>query len=152
MMILSWLKKGSFLFGQLQDSFYYADWTEESFLADSGHKEIVSRSFDFSKLKSFILIIFAALLILIVRAVWLQLMQNGLYSSLSEDNRLRAEAIEPKRGIIYTRDLQPLVRNTANFVLYFRPIDLPSDELTRDNLCGRLARFWQANRRRLIIR
>jgi penicillin-binding protein 2 len=128
------VKEGSFRFGGLKDSFYYTDWTEESFLADSSHKSIVSRSFDFRYLKYFALIFVAALLVLISRAAWLQIIKNDYYRVLAEENRLRAETIEPKRGIIYASDLQPLVRNKANFVLYVRPIDLPKNELVRDNL------------------
>jgi penicillin-binding protein 2 len=133
------VKEGSFRFGGLKDSFYYTDWTEESFLADSSHKSIVSRSFDFRYLKYFALVFLAALSVLIIRAAWLQVVKNDYYRLLAEDNRLRAEIIEPKRGIIYTSDLQPLVRNKANFVLYVRPIDLPKNELVRDNLLRRIS-------------
>jgi penicillin-binding protein 2 len=128
------IKEGRFKYGQLKDSVYYSDWTEQSFLSDSGNKEIVTRSFNFKKLKYFAFIGIMVLLILFVRTVWLQIVKNNYYYLLSEDNRLRAEIIEPKRGIIYDKDMKPLVRNKANFVLYLRPIDLPRDELTRDNL------------------
>jgi penicillin-binding protein 2 len=135
------VKEGKFSFGQLKDSFYYTDWTEQSFLADSSHKEIVSRSFNFKKLKYFAAAVILGILILVVRAAWLQIIKNNYYSLLAEDNRLFAETIEPKRGIIYSRDLQPLVRNKANFVLYLRPIDLPKDELVRDNLLRQISQI-----------
>ena len=135
------VKEGKFRFGQLKDSFYYTDWTEQSFLADSSHKEIVSRSFDFSKLQYLALAAMIALMVLLIRASWLQIIKNDYYSLLAEDNRLRAEVLDPKRGIIYTSDLKPLVRNTANFVLYFRPIDLPKNELVRDNLLRQISQI-----------
>ncbi|MFA6994918.1 MAG: penicillin-binding protein 2 [Patescibacteria group bacterium] len=135
------VKEGRFHFGGLKDSFYYTDWTEESFLADSSRKEIVSRSFNFNRLKYFVLLIMVGLAFLIIRAFWLQVAKNNYYSLLSENNRLRLETIEPRRGIIYTRDLQPLVRNKANFVLYFKPIDLPSIELVRDDLLRQISRI-----------
>lgn len=128
------IKEGNFRFGQLKDSVYYSDWTEESFLSDSGRKETVSRTFDLSKLKYFAAVGFLVLGILLGRSVWLQVVKSDYYALLAEDNRLRAEVIEPKRGIIYDKSWHPLVRNKANFVLYFRPIDLPKDELIRDNL------------------
>ncbi len=128
------VKEGRFKFGSLKDSVYYSDWTEQSFLSDSSSKEIVTRSFNFHKLKYFALIAVVALLFLITRAFWLQIVKNDYYYLLSEDNRLRAETIEPKRGIVYDKNLQPLVRNKANFVLYLRPIDLPKNELARDEL------------------
>ncbi|MFA7087770.1 MAG: penicillin-binding protein 2 [Patescibacteria group bacterium] len=137
------IKEGKFRFGQLKDSFYYTDWTEQSFLADSSNKEIVSRSFDFSRFKYFIFAGILLLSILALRSAWLQLIKNDYYSMLSENNRRRAEIIEPKRGIIYTSDFEPLVKNTANFVLYFRPIDLPKDELVRDNLLRQISHILE---------
>ena len=137
------VQEGRFSFGGLKDSFYYADWAESSYLADTSHKEIVSRSFDFRRLKYFVFLTLLCFAILIVRTFWLQVTKNNYYSLLSEDNRLRAEIIEPKRGIIYSSGLNPLVRNKANFVLYFKPIDLPKDELTRDNLLRRISQILE---------
>ncbi|MFA6416766.1 MAG: penicillin-binding protein 2 [Patescibacteria group bacterium] len=133
------IKEGRFRFGQLKDSVYYSDWTEQSFLSDSSNKEIITRSFNFSKLKYFALITFLALAMIFARTIWLQIIKGNYYYLLSEDNRLRAETIEPKRGIIYDRNLKPLVRNKANFVLYLRPIDLPKNELTRDELIRQIS-------------
>lgn len=128
------IKEGNFRFGQLKDPVYYSDWTEESFLSDSGRKETVSRTFDLGKLKYFAIAGLFVLSLLLLRSIWLQVIKNDYYRLLAEDNRLRGEVIEPKRGIIYDKSFRPLVRNKANFVLYFRPIDLPKDELVRDNL------------------
>lgn len=128
------VKEGRFSFGRLKDSIYRSGWTEEVFLSDSGHKEVVSLSFNFAKLKLIISIISLGLIILLTRAVWLQIVKGDHYYLLADDNRLRQETIEAKRGIIYDRHLHPLVRNKANFVLYLRPIDLPKDELSRDEL------------------
>jgi penicillin-binding protein 2 len=133
------IKEGRFKFGQLKDSFYYTDWTEQSFLSDTGRKEMVSRTFNFAKLKYFYLTLLLAVFVIIGRSVWLQVVKNDYYSLLSEGNRLRAEVIEPKRGIIYANDLRPLVRNKANFVLYLRPIDLPKNELIRDELIRKMS-------------
>lgn len=137
------IKEGHFRFGQLKDGVYYSDWTEQSFLSDSGHKEMLTRSFDFSRLKYFALVVLLALFLIFGRAAWLQIIKNNYYNFLAEGNRLRAETIEPKRGIIYDRSFRPLVRNKANFVLYLRPIDLPQKELVRDNLIRRLSRILE---------
>ncbi len=135
------VKEGRFHFGGLKDSFYHTDWTEESFLADNKRKEIVSHSFNFNQLKYFILLIVVGLAFLIVRTFWLQIHKNNYYNSLAEGNRLRIETIEPKRGIIYTDNLQALVRNKANFVLYFKPMDLPANDLIRDNLLRQISKI-----------
>jgi len=79
------------------------------------------------------------ILILAGRTAWLQLIRGSHYFGLAEGNRLRLENIEPKRGIIYDRKRRALVRNTANFVLSLRPIDLPRDELARDELLRRIS-------------
>ncbi|MFA5184824.1 MAG: penicillin-binding protein 2 [Patescibacteria group bacterium] len=139
------VQEGRFSFGELKDSFYYADWAEGSYLADTSHKEMVSRSFDFRRLKYFALAALLVFFILGFRTFWLQVARNDYYSLLSEGNRLRAETIEPKRGIIYTSDMQPLVRNKANFVLYFKPIDLPKDELIRDDLLRRISHILEGD-------
>jgi len=128
------VQEGRFRFGSLKDSVYYSGWTEESFLSDSSHKEMVTRSFNFNKLKQFMVIAVLALVALLTRSAWLQVVKGGQYYLLSENNRLRGEVIEPKRGVIYDKNFNPLVRNKANFVLYFRPIDLPRSELERDDL------------------
>ena len=47
------VKEGKFRDSRLKDSLYYSDWTEESFLSDSGQKETVRLTFDTAKLKYF---------------------------------------------------------------------------------------------------
>mgnify|MGYP000876395552 FL=1 len=128
------IKEGDFKFGQLKDSAYYTDWTEHAFLSDNQDKEVVGRTFNTRKLLpiKFFLVFF--ILILAGRTGWLQIVRGSHYAGLAEGNRVRLENIEPKRGIIYDRNDQALVRNTANFVLSLRPIDLPKDELERDRL------------------
>jgi len=140
------IKEGDFKYGQLKDSVYYSNWTEESFLPDNGHKEMLTRSFNFRKLKYFAFFVIIALLIIIFRVFWLQVVRGDYYYLLSEDNRLRAETVEPRRGIIYSKDMRPLVRNKANFVLYLRPIDLPKDELLRDNLIRKISYILEGER------
>lgn len=139
------IKEGKFSFGRLKDSVYQSGWTEESFLSDSSSKEVISRSFNFGKLKLFFVLALLSFLILMSRAFWLQVVKSEHYYLLSEDNRLRQEVIEPKRGIIYDYNFKPLVRNKANFVLYLRPIDLPRDELERDMLIREVAAILSGN-------
>lgn len=133
------IREGKFSYGQLKDSSYYSDWTEHAFLSDTGDKEIVGRTFNFSKLFYTRILLVILFLTLGSRAAWLQLAKGNYYYSLAEGNRLRVETIEPRRGIIYDKNLNPLVRNTANFVLYLRPIDLPKNDLERDTLIRQVA-------------
>lgn len=133
------IQEGKFDYKNLKDSVYYSDWTEESFLQNTGDKEALSHSFDYNNLKYFLLVFIFGFIFLLGRAFLLQVLKNDQYALLAEDNRLRSINIEPKRGIIYDKDFRPLVRNSANFVLYLRPIDLPRDELERDTLLRKIA-------------
>lgn len=135
------IKEGAFKFGQLKDSAYYSDWTEHAFLSDKGDKEVVGRTFDANKFLPIKIFVLFFILILAGRTAWLQLVRGYYYAGLAENNRLRIENIEPKRGIIYDSRGTPLVRNTANFILSLRPIDLPKDELERDALLRYLSRI-----------
>ena len=132
------IQEGKFDYKNLKDSVYYSDWTEESFLQNTGDKEALSHSFDYNNLKYFFLVFIFGFLLLLGRAFLLQVLKNDQYALLAEGNRLRSINIEPKRGIIYDRNFRPLVRNSANFVLYLRPIDLPRDELERDTLLRKI--------------
>lgn len=135
------IQEGVFRFGQLKDSGYYRDWTEHSFFSGNQDKEAVGRTFNFSRLSFLKIIIFLFVFILFSRVAWLQLVQGSRYALLAEGNRIRTEYIEPKRGIIYDRAGQALVRNKANFVLSLRPIDLPKDEMERDLLLRNISRI-----------
>ncbi|MFA5644649.1 MAG: penicillin-binding protein 2 [Patescibacteria group bacterium] len=133
------IKEKKYRFGNLRDSFYHLGWMEDSFLFGENDRETLRRTFDFEKIKSIFLILLVSFLLLFFRLFWLQVIKGDDYRLLAEGNRIRIENIEPKRGIIYSSDLTPLVKNEANFVLYLTPIDLPKDELSRDQIIRRLA-------------
>lgn len=139
------IQEGKFDYRNLKDSVYYSDWTEDSFLQDPSSKEVVSHSFNYNNLKYFIVIFILGFLLIIGRSFWLQVIKGGSYSLLAEGNRLRSVSVEAKRGIIYDYKMRPLVRNSANFVLYLKPIDLPRDELKRDDLLRELASITSGN-------
>ncbi len=107
---------------------YRHSWTEEVYMPEAGKGEVVGKNFNFLKLKFISFILFFLLLILFAKTAWLQIVKGEYYYSIAEGNRIRIERIEPKRGIIYDKDLNPLVRNKANFILYFVPIDLPAEK------------------------
>lgn len=139
------VKEGGF--GALKDSFYYTDWTEHSFIADhTKSSEAVGLTFDFRRLFWLRLILVFFIGILIFRSIFLQMIKGDYYYGLSEGNRLRLEIIEPKRGIIYDRNLIPLVHNSANFVLYVIPHDLPKDEESRDAILRRMVNILEMNK------
>ncbi|MFA5163550.1 MAG: penicillin-binding protein 2 [Patescibacteria group bacterium] len=136
------ISEGKFSFGQLKDSYYHTTWTEHSFFSSRGKsKPVLGLTFNLSVLR---LVVAAGILLLgllLARAAWLQIIKNDYYYLLAEGNRLRIESLEPRRGIIYDREMKPLVRNQANFVLYLKPIDLPRNELDRDEVIRRVAKI-----------
>ncbi|MDD5032400.1 MAG: penicillin-binding transpeptidase domain-containing protein, partial [Patescibacteria group bacterium] len=121
-------------FGQVRGFSYRLGWTEDSFTPGGGEKETIGRTFDFSKLRPIIIFMILALAVLVGRSAWLQIVKGDYYYSLAEGNRVRIERLEPKRGIIYDRNLNPLVRNVANSLLYLIPIDLPRGEGVRNEI------------------
>ncbi len=133
------VKEKKYSFGNLKDSFYHIAWMEDSFLFGENNNETLRRTFDFSKIKSIFLVLIFSLSILLFRLFWLQIIRGNDYRVLAEGNRIRVENLDPKRGIIYSSDLTPLVKNEANFVLYLTPIDMPRDELQRDEIVRKLS-------------
>lgn len=108
------------------NSLYRTEWSEDVFISDNHGKEVLGKSFDFRKLPIIIFFLFFFLSLLLGKVAWLQVVKGDYYYKMAEGNRVRVHRIEPKRGIVYDKNKTPLVRNAANFKLYFVPIDLPS--------------------------
>lgn len=63
------------------------------------------------------------------RLAYLQLIEHGHFTTLSQDNRLKVVPIPPTRGLIYSRDGQILAENRPSFSLEMVPErvnDVPS--------------------------
>ena len=103
-------------------------WVEESFAINCDLQKLTDGKPSYYPIKvpAFIFIFFSFLLIL--RLFFLQVINGEYYANLSDKNRVRTERIEAKRGIIYDRHLNPLVKNAPNFVLYVIPADFKYDE------------------------
>lgn len=131
------IQERKFKDGQLKDFSYRKSWVEDSFLFSSEQKEVVGRTFNFLKLRLISLIIIIFLFVIISKVVWLQVIKGEYYYSMAEGNRIRIERIEARRGVIYDRNYNSLVRNVANFLLYFIPADLPKDETEKNKIIDR---------------
>jgi len=132
------IKQGKIKNGNI-GSTYRLGWTEDSFIMNSGNKEVIGRTFDFSKINLLIVIFLCFFSIIFSRSAWLQVIKGDYYYKMAEGNRIRIERIESKRGIIYDRNLNPLVRNKANFLLYVVPADLPKNESELDPIINRIS-------------
>jgi penicillin-binding protein 2 len=121
------------------------EWAESSFLATT--KKInasLSKNFSFSQYKILGLIIFSFIFLILTRTAWLQIEKGDYYYQMAEGNRIRLERVEAKRGIIYDRQGQALVRNAANFMLYLVPADLPTNPKEKKELIHNLAQIVQS--------
>lgn len=132
------VKTGKFKDGLL-DTAFRSSWAEDAFVADAQERELIGKSFNDSKI--IVIGVFAALMlfILLAKSAWLQIVKGEYYYTAAEGNRIRTERVEPKRGVIYDRFRRPLVRNQANFMLYFVPIDLPDEFAERNKIFEELS-------------
>ncbi len=132
------IQQGSVKSGKLKTS-AGIDWLEEP-LARSGRKDTVGKSFDVSKIFKINLFFLLFIGIILARAAWLQIVKGGYYYELAEGNRVRVQRLEAKRGVIYDRAGRPLVRNSANFLLYFIPADLPKAKIEQLKIIKQVSR------------
>ncbi len=113
------------------------DWLDQL----SSARETIGKNFDINKIFKINLVLFLFLGIILARAAWLQVVKGSYYYELAEGNRIRVERMESKRGVIYDRNYKSLVRNSANFLLYFVPSDLPKDSQVKQAIINRVSQI-----------
>ncbi len=132
------IQEGSTGTGKLKRDFgaWELEQPQSSFI---GKKEMIGKSFDINKIFKINLALLLFFCFIIGRAGWLQIARGSYYYELAEGNRIRVERLEAKRGVIYDRAGRPLVRNSANFLLYFVPADLPKDKLEQRKIIQKVS-------------
>lgn len=133
------IKEGESRHGSVEGFSYRLGWAEDSFISGKEEKETLGRSFNFKKIYFVVFTLLLFFGILFLRTAWLQIGRGDYYRSMAEGNRIRNERIEPRRGIIYDNERNPLVRNAANFLLYIIPADLPKDQNNSDSILKEVA-------------
>ncbi len=131
------IQEGRLKNGQL-NNVYRHTWVEDG-LISGGRGEIIGRSFNFSALSRLSWFFAVFFIVLFARLLWLQIFTGDYYFKIAEGNRIRQERIEARRGIIYDRNLKPLVHNVANFLLYIVPADLPKNVEEKDQIFKKIA-------------
>src|SRR3989338_4736814 len=86
-----------------------------------------------------ITILVAGLIILAVRVLYLQTIDNSDFRAIAEGNRIRIQEIKPRRGEIFDRYGTLLAKNVPSFSLALIPVDLPRDELERKDVLAAAA-------------
>ncbi len=76
----------------------------------------------FAALRALVLLLFGILTVQLIR---MQVIQGDDYAQRAEINALRQVPVSPARGLIYDRNMQPLVQNSARFSAAIVPGDLP---------------------------
>ena len=79
----------------------------------------------------FVLVFFG---ILLVRFIWLQVIQHSYYQTRAEENRIALVPITPNRGLIVDRNGVVLARNYSAYTLEITPSKVPNFDATIDQL------------------
>lgn len=118
-------------------------WVEDASPDVSGLDDVHSANFIGTGISSTRILIFGcvallALIIILFRVIQLQVFEGANWRMISERNRMRMQPIVPERGIIFDRNMVPLVSNAPNFRLTIRAQDLPRDAKKREEQIRRL--------------
>lgn len=116
------------------------EWEESALDEQSGVEGFLDEHREAPALGWLKLFIGLACIALVAKLFTLQIIQGTNFGLLAEGNRLRSQVILAPRGIIYDRNKEIIVQNTASFSLVTVPVDLPRQGLDEEikNLAGLL--------------
>ena len=95
------------------------------------------------KKRNFSVLFVGAILILALfaaRAWSMQITRGDFYASLAKNNKTRSYPIAAHRGIIYDRNMTPLLANVPRLDLAVVPADLPKNKEERERMIVSLAK------------
>ena len=96
-------------------------WVESSFNSDGASfhsSSYLSLSLTKTRAIIFIALLMLALVLLLGKTFYLQIIKVDTYFSQAESNRLRTEYVKANRGIILDRNGKPVVQNVYGFSLF----------------------------------
>jgi len=94
-------------------------------------KEFLGRYLSEKKINIFWYFIVIGIIILLTRSAQLQLIKGNYYQQIADYNRTREKALPSARGLIYDKNLQPLVKNIPIFEALILPKDLSLNKIKR---------------------
>jgi len=103
---------------------------------DIPHDSKIEFEFPLGRFKLFIGMVIIAIICLAGRAVYMSGFRSDLYASLAYANLSRIFPVSASRGIIYDRNMKPLVKNIPSFDLVGVPKDLAPWKTRVDALLG----------------
>ncbi|MFA6271551.1 MAG: penicillin-binding protein 2 [Patescibacteria group bacterium] len=123
---------------------YSRNFTLGNDLPDSRYSSTALKvSVELSKLRVFFLVLLLGIAILLFRSIWFQMFRGAYYRDVSDGNRIRIETIKARRGVMYDRNGELLVRNVANFSLNIIPADFPDNEAEQQRIYDLIARILE---------
>ena len=94
-------------------------------------KEFLGRYLSEKKINIFWYLMAMGIVILLARSAQLQLMKGNYYQQIADYNRTREKALPSARGLIYDKNLVPLVKNIPIFEALILPKDLSLNKIKR---------------------
>jgi penicillin-binding protein 2 len=103
----------------------------------SSERVFVGRGFSGRRIATAFAVPVAALVLLMTRAGWMQVVQGAQYRARSDENRFRVEVLPARRGVIRDRNGVILAQNIPAFDVRIRWSDLPLqlDNVTQRSEC-----------------
>jgi penicillin-binding protein 2 len=118
--------RGKYRLAWVEDSFTPKSIEQSEEIMHSGTSHI-GISFSDRKMFAFLVIVTLALLGMIARLVYIQILEGETYVARAEGNRQRVIPVASERGLIFDRNGIQLTENIPNFSLAVIPQDLPRD-------------------------
>mgnify|MGYP001812631691 FL=1 len=99
--------------------------------------------------RAIVLLVFCGMLLMVLfsRMLYLQVIEHDHYITLSEDNRVKLQAIAPNRGLIYDRNGILLAENLPSFRLEITPEQVDDMASTLESL-GEIIKIRDIDRKR----
>ena len=94
------------------------------------------------------LLLFAIFLIILFRSWQIQIIEGKKYLALAEENRIRFQITDTKRGIVYDKDGEVIARNAPGLKVYFSPYNLSAEE--KDKVISSLSNILKKDKNEII--
>lgn len=136
--------QGKYRFAWIEDSFTPKSISQSEDILYSGTSHI-GTSFSDRKMFSFLVVITIVLLSMVMRLVFIQILEGDEYTVKAESNRQRIIPVPAERGLVYDRNGVQLTQNIPNFSLAIIPQDLLRDERGITEVINKLAEITETD-------
>jgi len=125
---------------EIDESFFYEeDSNRETGKKYEGEDKFLGKHLTEKKINFIAVAVAFVLIILFSRVFWLQIAKGEYYEGLSEINRMREKTIVASRGLIYDKNMKPLVKNYPIFDAFVLPNELSFNQEKREEQIEQIA-------------